>query len=203
NAKFDGFIRLLLRSYSGFFSSYVAVDENLLARRAGLKSDDIYKYLSLLQKYGVIDFIPRKKNPVITFTEERLERKGLYFSVESYRFLKERFVEKLHAMLDYAESETRCRSTILLEYFGEKDVTRCGKCDVCQQRNELEMSKYEFDIILKEIKQNLTEKAMMIPELADQISSNDDKFMKVFRWLLDHGKIIRDEYQRYRWSHGD
>jgi hypothetical protein len=65
------------------------------------------------------------------------------------------------------------------------------------------MSKYEFDIILKEIKQNLTEKAMMIPELADQISSNDDKFMKVFRWLLDHGKIVRDEYQRYRWSHVD
>jgi ATP-dependent DNA helicase RecQ len=203
NAKFDGFIRLLLRSYSGFFSSYVAIDENLLARRAGLKPDNIYKYLSLLQKYGIIDFIPRKKNPVITWTEERLDRRGLYFSVESYRFLKERFIEKLNAMLDYAESETRCRSTILLSYFGEKDATRCGRCDICQQRNELEMSKYEFDLILKEIKQNLLEKPMMIPELANEISLKDEKFMKVFRWLLDHGKIVRDDYQRYRWTHNE
>lgn len=200
NSRFDGFIHLLLRSYSGFFSSYVAIDENLLARRAGLQPDNIYKYLNLLRKYGVIDYIPRKRNPVITYTEERLDRKGLYFSADSYRFLKDRYIEKLNSMLDYAESETRCRSTLLLEYFGEKDVTRCGECDVCQQRNELDMSKYEFDLILREIKQNLQERPMMIPELADEVSLGDEKFMKVFRWLLDHGKIIRDEYQRYRWS---
>jgi ATP-dependent DNA helicase RecQ len=200
NAKFDGFIRLLLRSYTGFFSSYVAVDENLLARRAGLKAENIYTYLNLLKKYGVIDYIPRKRNPVITFTEERLDKKGLYFSVDSYRFLKERYIERLNAMIDYAESKTRCRSTILLDYFGEKDVSRCGECDVCQQRNELELSKYEFDLILNDIKELLQESSLLIPQLAARINYSDEKFMKVFRWLLDHGKIIRDENQKYRWS---
>lgn len=200
NARFDGFIRLLLRSWSGFFSSYVAIDENLLAKRSGLKPDNIYTYLSLLQKHGIIDYIPRKKNPVVTYSEERLERKGLYFSVESYKFLKERYIEKLEAMIDYAESNTRCRSTILLAYFGEKDAARCGKCDVCQQRNELDLNKYEFDLILADIKENLRERPMLIPELAREMRHSDEKFMKVFRWLLDHGKIVRDDYQRYSWG---
>jgi ATP-dependent DNA helicase RecQ len=120
--------------------------------------------------------------------------------VESYRFLKERYVERLNAMMNYAESKTRCRSIILLEYFGEKDVTRCGKCDVCQQRNELELSKYEFDLILNDIKELLMESSLLIPELAVGMNHSDEKFMKVFRWLLDHGKIIRDENQRYRWA---
>ena len=46
---------------------------------------------------------------------------------------------------------TRCRSVILLDYFGEES-DRCGICDVCRERNELDLSKYEFDLILEEIK---------------------------------------------------
>jgi ATP-dependent DNA helicase RecQ len=200
NARFDGFIKLLLRSYSGFFSSYVAIDENLLARRSGLKIEDIFTYLKLLQKYKIIDYIPRKRNPVITYTEERLESKGLYFSVESYQFLKERYKEKLEAMISYAGTDNRCRSIILLEYFGEKDAARCGKCDVCAKKNELQLSNYEFDLIKEDIKTQLMERSLLIPELASIIEHQDEKFMKVFRWLLDHGKIQRDDLQRYKWA---
>jgi len=200
NSRFDGFIRLLLSSYSGLFSSYVSIDENLLARRAGLKRENITIYLNLLSRSGVIDYIPKKRNPVITYTEERLDFRGLYFSADSYAFLKDRYTEKLNAMIDYAESTTRCRSSILLDYFGEKNAQRCGQCDVCKQRNELELSKYEFDLILEEIKVLLREKPHMIPEIVEKINYPDEKVMKVFRWLLDHGKILRDEFQSYSWN---
>ncbi|MCK4921896.1 MAG: ATP-dependent DNA helicase RecQ, partial [Bacteroidales bacterium] len=64
NAKYDGFIKLILRSYTGLFSSYVAVDENLLAKRSGLSRDDVYKYLVRLSSSQIIDYIPMKRNPV-------------------------------------------------------------------------------------------------------------------------------------------
>lgn len=38
---------------------------------------------------------------------------------------------------------------ILLSYFGEKETKRCGKCDVCLERNKLELSEREFDIALE------------------------------------------------------
>ena len=53
-------------------------------------------------------------------------------------------------MIDYAEIDTKCRSVVLLDYFGE-NADRCGICDVCRQRNELDLSKYEFDLILESI----------------------------------------------------
>ena len=160
----------------------------------------MYKYLVLLSSSRVIDYIPRKKNPVITYIEERLERNNLYISAENYKFLKDRFVERLNAMIGYGMGNTKCRSQILLEYFGEKDTVRCGKCDVCLQRNELDMSKYEFDLVLDQIKTELKSEALLLPELARRIQLSEEKFMKVFRWLLDHGKIERDITEKYLWK---
>ncbi len=57
-------------------------------------------------------------------------------------------------MIEYADSKNQCRSVILLDYFGEES-DRCGICDVCRERNELDLSKYEFDLILEEIKASL------------------------------------------------
>ncbi len=41
------------------------------------------------------------------------------------------------------------------DYFGEES-DRCGSCDFCLERNELDMSKLEFDVILEEIKNILS-----------------------------------------------
>ena len=46
NADFDGFIKLLLRSYTGLFTNYVAVDEELLAQRANIGPDLVYEFLT-------------------------------------------------------------------------------------------------------------------------------------------------------------
>ncbi len=200
NAAFDGFIKLLLRSYSGLFSSYVAIDENVLAKRSGLKNEDIANYLSKLRSFHIIEYIPRKKNPVIFFTEERLDLKNLYFSVETYKFLKERYVDRLNEMLNYASNNNKCRSQVLLTYFGEKEAPRCGKCDICEQRNELDLSKLEFDIILNQIKEALNENSKTLPELANEVEYAEGKFMKVFRWLLDHEKIRKDVFNKYCWE---
>lgn len=200
NEKFDGFIKLLLRSYTGLFSVYAGIDEDLLARRSGLSRDGVYSYLKLLKKQGIIDYIPRRSNPVVTLTEERLDEHNLALDANRYRFLKERFVEKLEAMLSYAASNTKCRSQQLLEYFGEKDSVRCGKCDVCRKRNELDLSRQEFDSILNEIKTALG-KGPLLPNLLKESSSFPvDKFSRVFRWLLEHKKILPTGDGKYRWS---
>ncbi len=199
NEKFDGFIKLLLRSYTGLFSVYAGIDEDLLARRSGLSRDSVYSYLKLLKKQGIIDYIPRRSNPMVTLSEERLDENNLALDRNRYRFLKERFLKKLEAMLTYAGSDTKCRSQQLLEYFGEADSARCGKCDVCIKRNELDMSRQEFDSILSEIKSALGKQALLPNDLKDLSSFPVEKFSRVFRWLLEHRKIVAAEDGKYRW----
>jgi len=200
NANLDGFIKLLLRSYSGMFSSFVPIDESLLAKRSGVSFDAIYKYLVKLSNVGIIQYIPRKKTPVIYYVEERLDEKNLYFSVETYNFLKDRYIDRANEMLLYASGINKCRSQILIGYFGEKNTVRCGQCDVCRKRNELDMSSYEFDLILDELKDKLQEKHLNMEELMEGINFSEEKIMKVFRWLNEHEKIKKDENYLYYWS---
>ena len=101
-------------------------------------------------------------------------------------------------MIEYADSESHCRSVYLLNYFGEES-DRCGICDVCRERNELDLSKYEFDLILEDIKSVLGEKSPDAEELVKLIDNSEDKVIKVIRWLLDHNKIVPDRDHKLKW----
>jgi len=199
NESFDGFIKLLLRSYTGMFSEFVAVNEEDLARKSAATRDTIYQYLVKLSSLSIIKYIPGKKGALVIFTEERLMRKALMISPENYFHVKEKYEFRLNKMIDYIESENRCRSVTLLDYFGEES-DRCGICDVCRERNELELSKYEFDLILDEIKALLIEKNPDAGELVNMIDYSEDKVVKVIRWLLDHDKIIKGEDHKLSWK---
>lgn len=199
NESFDGFIKLLLRSYTGMFTEFVAINEDSLSRKAAISRDTVYSYLVKLSSMNIIRFIPGKKTSLVIFTEERLVRKALMISPENYLHVKEKYVARLDKIIDYAESGNRCRVVMLLDYFGEES-DRCGACDVCRERNELDLSKYEFDIILEEIKEILSENSPDPEELVKLVSQPEEKAIKVIRWLLDHNKIIQDSSHRLAWK---
>jgi len=202
NEAFDGFIKLLLRSYTGMFSEFVAINEESLSKKSGLPRDTIYKFLLKLSSLNIVRYIPGKKTALVIFTEERLERKALMISPDNYIEVKDKHIFRVNKMIDYADTNTRCRSVILLDYFGEES-DRCGNCDVCRERNELDLSKYEFDIILDEIKELLSGQKFDARELVSKISQPEEKVIKVIRWLLDHNKIIRDDDNLLSWREAD
>jgi ATP-dependent DNA helicase RecQ len=199
NESFDGFIKLLLRSYTGMFSEFVPINEDALSRKSAATRDTIYQYLVKLSSLNIIHFIPGKKSALVIFTEERLERKALMISPDNYLNVKEKYEIRLDRMIGYADSDNHCRSVFLLDYFGEES-DRCGICDVCRERNELDLSKYEFDLILEEIKTILGEKNPDAEELVKLIDSPEDKVIKVIRWLLDHNKIVQDKDHKLSWK---
>lgn len=199
NEEYDRFIKLLLRTYSGMFSEFVPVNEENLAARSGLTREAIYQYLLRLSSQGIIHFIPGKKSPLVIFTEERLDRSHLRISPELYLKVKENYIERVARITDYAENKTRCRPAFLAAYFGEESG-RCGLCDTCQERNELELSKYEFDLIIDKIKELLAEKPLRPEELEEQIDLPREKSIKVIRWLLDHEKLVYDSDHRLTWK---
>jgi ATP-dependent DNA helicase RecQ len=201
NSDFDGFIKLLLRSYTGLFTNYVAVDEQLLAQRANVKPELVYDFLCRLRTQKIIDFIPQKKTPFIIFSTERIDPDRIKISKENYEDRKRNYMERIESMIHYASSGHKCRSQLLLQYFGENESVRCGKCDVCIARNELNISKYEFDSISEQIKKIIA-KPCFYEELLQQIEGKPDNVVKVIRWLLENEKISYRVDNRMEWRKG-
>ncbi len=199
NANFDGFIKLLLRSYSGLFNNYVGIDEDLLSKRANIPLDQIYRFLNNLNSHKVIHYIPRKKTPYIIFNKERLETDRVKISKENYSDRKKDYLVRVDGMIRYSSGKLKCRSQMLLEYFGETDSMRCGKCDICLERNELGLSQFEFDMVAKQLKEYLMEPCFF-EELIFKIDKNEDEIIKVIRWLTDNGKIIHRIDNRLEWK---
>lgn len=199
NAYYDNFIKLILRNYTGVFTSFIKIDENELARKSKLDTNKVIKLLKELANLGVITYVQKKTKPQLIFVCERLDTKDIVFSKMNYQDRKNAAVVRQNAVINYASDVSHCRSQILLSYFGEKKSKRCGSCNVCLERNKADLSKFEFDTILNKIKPLLSEKEYTINELVDKSHGiSEEKIIKVISWLVDNNKIEHFE-NKIRW----
>ena len=63
--------------------------------------------------------------------QRREDSEHLMFPPDVYDDLKQRYSDRIHAMIDYVQTANQCRSRQLLRYFGEQNSHDCGQCDVC------------------------------------------------------------------------
>lgn len=185
-------LRILLRSYTGLFTDYAYISEDNLSTRSGLSKQQIYETLLSLSRQHILHYIPAKKTPYIIYTRERQETERIYLSKEVYEDRKESYVQRINAMIEYAESENRCRSRMLLRYFGEKNEHNCGQCDVCLQQHQSGLKSGEFEAISQQLQALLKENPLSLQEIKDKIQVPENQLMKVVSYLVSE-EIIRQE----------
>lgn len=195
NADTEKLIRILLRTYTGLFTDYAYINEELLAKRSGLSRSQIYETLLFLTRQHILHYIPGKKTPYIIYTRERQETDRIYLSKEVYEERKESYRRRIEAMIEYAESENKCRSRMLLHYFGEKNEHNCGQCDVCLQHHHSGLKQSQFDEISHQILSLLKSSPLTPQELKLQIQAPEEQVTKVIAYLLSE-EIIRQENGR-------
>lgn len=128
-------LEILMRKYSGIFTDlqYVHLDDEVIRQEAkGEKQIDIHDLLVSLAQRHIIIYIPHDTANTLTFTRER--QTEIYLSTDIYDNHRQQYIEKLKAMVEYADNQLYCRSQLLLSYFGETDATTCGSCDVCRSK---------------------------------------------------------------------
>jgi ATP-dependent DNA helicase RecQ len=200
NPKYDTFIKTILRSYAGLFENFTKINEFEIAKRLKTTKDKVVDGLHYLSKLEVISYVEQTNLPQLTFLTPRLESKSLYISKQHYHDRKEIAVKKMESVIYYAFSKHKCRSQILLSYFGEKESYRCGICDVCIERNKLELSDIEFSSVSDQIKKLLKEQPLNITDLVNNIKKvKEDKTIKVIQWLMENHKIITNDKNLLEW----
>ena len=185
-------LHILLRSYTGLFTDYAYISEDNLSTRSGLSKQQIYETLLSLSRQHILHYIPAKKTPYIIYTRERQETERVYLSKEVYEDRKESYVQRINAMIEYAESENRCRSRMLLRYFGEKNEHNCGQCDVCLQQHQSGLKSGEFEAISQQLQALLKENPLSLQEIKDKMQVPENHLMKVVSYLVSE-EIIRQE----------
>ena len=91
-AEQDRLIHILLRSYTGLFTDLAAINEDIIAKRLEWTRDKVYEQLIGLAKEHIIQYIPRKKTPFLTFTHERLETERVVLGKEAYDDRRDRYI---------------------------------------------------------------------------------------------------------------
>ena len=130
----DAIIQVILRSYTGLFADYAYINEALIATRANVSQQEVYDTLIGLSKYHIVKYIPHKKTPLIIYTQTREDLKSVVIQLSAFEERKQRFETRIQRVLDYIREDSRCRSRMWLESFGEAGSADCGWCDDCLAR---------------------------------------------------------------------
>ena len=193
-AEFDSIIKYLLRNYPGILSDFVKIKEEQISQKLGVDVEKVENTLKKLEKYNFLTYIQRSDKPQIQYLTERQDTRYFALSDEVYKDRKDDATQRVQAVIDFVNNDSECRSVQLLRYFGEKIKSRCGKCDVCNIRNQMNINDEEFknisDIILEELKKRVVP-LYETPSLAKNFL--EEKVLETVRWMLDNGTIEQDE----------
>jgi ATP-dependent DNA helicase RecQ len=200
NKQFDILLKILLRSYGSLFDNFTKIQENIIAKRAQLSTQEVKDFLTNLKQMDILDYIPQNSNPKLLMLKTRVDSKYISLSKETLETRKANEEAKAASVIQYASNQYQCRSHVLQNYFGEEDNKRCGKCDVCLERNKLNINDQEFEAIMLAIQNLISQNPMHVDDIIMAIVEyREDKMVTVLQFLSDNGQIAMNDEQKLYW----
>ena len=123
-------LEMLMRKYTGIFTELQYINFDKLSSE--WSSQQLHELLVSLAQRNILTYIPRSIENTFRFVEER--QTDIFLPETIYEKHQQQYIDKLRAMVEYADNQQFCRSQILLSYFGEDDAEVCGTCDVCRAK---------------------------------------------------------------------
>ncbi|WP_347156552.1 RecQ family ATP-dependent DNA helicase [Pontibacter chitinilyticus] len=191
NPEQDKLIRVLLRIYGGeAFVNFVKVSERKLAEQLRIPESNLRRKLEYLHKLQVIQYEPQHDSPQLIFTKPRQDAASLQLDVKRLNALRERALLQAKEMGRYVETSNRCRTQLLLEYFGEVPDTRCRICDFCLAERKKARAGQEQEILRAKLLELVQVKPYLPKELVQAFEpKHADIVTSLIRELVDLGRL--------------
>ncbi len=190
-------LEVLMRKYTGVFSFPVPVDEDYLAGLLDVQVPVLRQLLYKLSLEHVIRYVPCDRATVLFLHHERLRPKNVNLDPQRYEFLKNSAMDRMQKMIDYISQEDTCRSSYLLEYFGQKESADCGTCDVCRSARKMPVKEKATlsEDIAAEIVRYVNEMSghYSLDDVARRfgspVSASTHAWTEILRRLIDQGTV--------------
>ena len=197
NAQFDPLIKAILRIYGGeAYNNLIIIQENNLAANLGLTVDACRKMLKHLHEREVLEYIPQKDQPQLSFMMPKYPADKLPIDNHQIESRRKLITAKMESVIAYLHNEERCRTQQLLEYFGEVNYDPCLVCDNCVQNKrkaeELKLrAKYETQIFSLLDQSTEFDVNGLVNAIAPE---NKNVLTTLVAELVDHGVLKFDEF---------
>lgn len=183
NPQYSELVKYMLRSLPGVMSDFVKVNEEVMAKKIGMKVEKVIEQLKKLEAYNFLSYAPRNDKPQILFLSEFVDAKHFGLSKENYYDRKKDAEERVKAVIDFVNNDEECRSVQLLRYFNEKTRKTCGRCDVCLKQQH----RVPYDAIENRVRSVLSEEMMPMDEILSQCSDfEESQVLDAIRFLVDN-----------------
>jgi ATP-dependent DNA helicase RecQ len=199
NARFDPFIKTLLRIYGAeLFSDFVTISENQFAKATNMTLGEVQTTLDQMHKMQLLIYEPATDRPQLTFLLPRQDADELPVNKQHLEERRKLHLSKMQSMIDFTTQEHRCRMLVIQEYFDEVSYQNCGLCDVCVARKKKE-NLAALEDYREQILYLLNQKIMTVEELEQAVAPKDnDLFIEVIREMVDEEIIEYDEFWTLR-----
>ena len=186
--RMSALLEMLMRRYTGIFSYPTPVDEEYISSRIGVTVPIFRQLLYKLSLEHVIRYIPCDHATVLYLHHDRLRPKNVNLDPEKYDLLKGSCESRMQKMIDYVQEDEVCRSSYLLEYFGQTDSADCGTCDVCRNAKISASLETRIREYIKEKSGRYT-----LAEISARFGSaenpDSDSYAPVLRRLIDQDAV--------------
>ncbi|WP_161888551.1 RecQ family ATP-dependent DNA helicase [Pontibacter russatus] len=191
NPDHDRLIRMVLRLYGGeAFTNFVKLSERKLALQLHEAEQEVRRKLEYLQKLSVIAYEPQHDSPQLVFTKPREDAATLCLDTRRLVTLRERALLQAREMGRYANTANRCRTQLLLEYFGEITDTRCRICDYCLAERKKEREGQELETLREKVLALAKAQPRLPKELVQQFEpKHAEAVTALLRELVDVGRL--------------
>jgi ATP-dependent DNA helicase RecQ len=197
NRSLEKVTKTILRNYPGIFENFATLNEYSVCKQLQITSETLRSQLSILEKNGLVVYMPQNKNTRIQFLVPRED--GISINRISKKIKEQAYqkVNKAEAIASYFMNNNSCRSEQLLTYFEDYQTEACGICDVCLSKKNKNYKKEPIAIaIVTLLKKHLE---LSSQQLIDKSSLPETQVLTVLRNLIEERKILITDSNTYRW----
>lgn len=136
NSSDEEIILTILRAYPGVYEAQSTVNISLIAKKSNSDENKVLAVLHKLNEKGVIELHAKNNDATITFNEVREDDRTINRVAKYLEAQNQLKTQQLQSVLQYIKEDKKCKSKLLLEYFGEIVKTDCGVCSCCISKNK-------------------------------------------------------------------